>query len=118
MLTDLIPRRSSEVLHSGSRAGASDHAGAHLGSTTSPVTVSRVPPLGSLGPSPSRPLGGMPPGPAETRHTFNQQARTVKMPHRVTHQYPYSARLWRFVLNVLTFRPFVRKLRSFFLLRF
>ena len=30
---------------------------------TSPVTDSRVPPLGSLGPSPSSPLGGIPPGP-------------------------------------------------------
>lgn len=34
-----------------------------LGSMTSPVTESRVPPRGSLGPSPSRPLGGIPPGP-------------------------------------------------------
>lgn len=34
----------------------------YFGSMTSPVTDSRVPPLGSLGPSPRRPLG-MPPGP-------------------------------------------------------
>lgn len=35
----------------------------YLGSTTSPVTLSSVPPRGSLGPSPSRPLGGTPVGP-------------------------------------------------------
>lgn len=31
---------------------------AYLGSTTSPVTESRVPPRGSFGPSPSKPRGG------------------------------------------------------------
>ena len=35
----------------------------YAGSMTSPVTDRRVPPRGSLGPSPSRPLGGSPPGP-------------------------------------------------------
>lgn len=43
----------------------------YLGSMTSPVTDSRVPPLGSLGPSPSRPLGGIPPGP-EGRESYIQ----------------------------------------------
>lgn len=34
---------------------------------TSPVTDRRVPPLGSLGPSPSKPLGGIPPGPGRRK---------------------------------------------------
>lgn len=40
----------------------------YAGSMTSPVTESRVPPRGSLGPSPSRPLGGTPPGPDREKH--------------------------------------------------
>lgn len=46
---------------------------------TSPVTDSRVPPLGSLGPSPRRPLGGIPPGPdrGDTKSTTLKSVHCV-----------------------------------------
>lgn len=50
----------------------------YVGSMTSPVTDSRVPPLGSLGPSPNRPLGGIPPGPTTTKKIkINQKLKTM-----------------------------------------
>ena len=42
---------------------ADEEAESYAGSMTSPVTDRREPPRGSLGPSPSRPRGGSPPGP-------------------------------------------------------
>lgn len=52
----------------------------HLGSMTSPVTDSRVPPLGSLGPSPRSPLWGIPPGPEGSKSDISAQIHII-FPH-------------------------------------
>lgn len=59
---------------------------------TSPVTDNRVPPLGSLGPSPRRPLGGMPPGPKGGRiiHLTNENLKPQIQTHPLSNKHTYT----------------------------
>lgn len=59
---------------------------------TSPVTDNRVPPLGSLGPSPRRPLGGMPPGPKGGRiiHLTNENLKPQIHTHSLSNKHTYT----------------------------